>query len=116
MFQNYDLYIGDSSDYKLNTKCDGGPFQDFNNPKESQVNEYSGSDVISSVWPYGKEDWCNLEGRYLHIVANLNHLMDTYPYDEYAMSLCQIGVYGTKYVRKGEPVPVKVYVARGTVE
>ena len=25
-FQNYDLYVGDSSDYKLNTKCVGGPF------------------------------------------------------------------------------------------
>ena len=26
------------------------------------------------VWTYGKEVWCNLEGQYVHIVADLSHL------------------------------------------
>ena len=25
----------------------------------------------NNVWNYGKEVWCNLEGRYMHIVADL---------------------------------------------
>ena len=25
-FQNYEIYIGDNSDYTLNSKCAGGPF------------------------------------------------------------------------------------------
>ena len=28
----------------------------------------------SNLWNYGKEIWCNLEGRYVHIVADLSHL------------------------------------------
>ena len=24
------------------------------------------------VWPYGAENWCNLEGSYLHFVADLS--------------------------------------------
>ena len=26
------------------------------------------------IWNFGKEVWCNLEGRYMHIVADLAHL------------------------------------------
>ena len=26
------------------------------------------------AWNYGKEVWCNLEGQYTHIVADLTHL------------------------------------------
>ena len=26
-------------------------------------------------WTYGKEVWCNLEGRYTHIIADLGHLL-----------------------------------------
>ena len=25
----------------------------------------------TDMWNYGKEVWCNLEGRYMHIVADL---------------------------------------------
>ena len=46
----------------------------------------SGSDgwYVDSVtgytfWKYGKEVWCNLEGRYMHIVADLSHLLSV-PY------------------------------------
>ena len=33
-------------------------------------------------WTYGKEIWCNLQGRYTYIVADLSHLPD------YTMRLC----------------------------
>ena len=55
------------------------------------------------VFPYGGEHWCNSEGQYLHIVADLNYLMDTY--GSYTMALCSLGVYGTKYDRVGDPLP-----------
>ena len=37
-----------------------------------------------NVWNFGKEVWCNLEGRYMHIVADLAHLELEY----YEMVLC----------------------------
>ena len=66
------------------------------------------------VWPFGKEDWCNLEGQYMHMVADLNHLKDTY--DSYTMSVCSVAVYGTKYIRKGgegAQLPTKVEFVKG---
>ena len=30
---------------------------------------------METFWTYGKEVWCNLEGRYMHIVADLSHLL-----------------------------------------
>ena len=27
---------------------------------------------VGKVWPFGKENWCNLEGRYLHLVADMS--------------------------------------------
>ena len=45
------------------------------------------------VWPYGAEHWCNLEGQYLHIVADLNDLYAASL--DYEMSLCTLGVFGT---------------------
>ena len=35
------------------------------------------------AWTYGKEVWCNLEGRYMYIIADLSHLVGSY-----TMSLC----------------------------
>ena len=51
--------------------------------------------TYSDVWNYGKEIWCNLEGRYMHIISDLNHLAG----QGYSMELCSVGVMGTKYVR-----------------
>ena len=46
------------------------------------------------VWTYGIEKWCNLEGQYLHIVADLRHLVGPYK-----MSVCAVGVFGTSFIR-----------------
>ena len=44
-----------------------------------------------AIWKNGKEVWCNLEGRYMHIVADLSHLAGT----GYDMELCSVGIMGT---------------------
>ena len=46
------------------------------------------------MWNYGAEIWCNLEGQYTTIVADLTDLSGTYE-----MSICNLGVMGTEYVR-----------------
>ena len=51
---------------------------------------YDGN-TYSDVWNYGKEVWCNLEGRYMHIVADLSHLAGS----SYSMELCSVGIMGT---------------------
>ena len=59
------------------------------------------------MWAYGKEVWCNLEGRYVHIVADLKHLTGSY-----TMSLCSVGIMGASYVRD-EPLDNKIEVLQG---
>ena len=48
----------------------------------------------ASFWNYGKEIWCNKQGRYTTIVADLTQLVAPYQ-----MSLCNVAIMGTKYVR-----------------
>lgn len=64
-------------------------------------------------WNFGIELWCNQEGKYMHLVADIRHLSS--PYE---MSLCSLGIMGTKYERaemqenfevlKGETLTVRV--------
>ena len=49
---------------------------------------------VGYVWTYGKEVWCNMQGQYVHIVADLTHLIPPYK-----MSLCNIGIMGASYIR-----------------
>ena len=55
----------------------------------------------NDVWIYGIEKWCNMEGRYMFIVADLSQIKDNLP--KYKMSLCALGIMGTKYVRDTSP-------------
>ena len=58
----------------------------------------------AQVWNYGKEIWCNMEGRYMSIVADLTSLSSE---SSYEMSLCSVGILGTKYSRATTlPTPV----------
>ena len=67
------------------------------------------------VWPYGAEHWCNLEGQYLHIVADLNELIHEEP--DYLMSICTLGVFGTQYVRSGgDAVPSLIEIKQGETQ
>ena len=49
----------------------------------------------NDVWNFGKEVWCNLEGQYMHIVADLSHLAG----QDYNVELCTVGIMGTQYIR-----------------
>ena len=46
-------------------------------------------------WKYGKESWCNLEGRYTQFVFDLTDRSDS----SYEISICNFATFGTKYVR-----------------
>ena len=59
------------------------------------------------VWTYGIEVWCNLEGQYVHIVADLSHLIGSY-----TMSLCSVGIMGASLVRD-EPLPTSIEIFQG---
>ena len=74
-FQNMEIYIGnDSQDYTKNTKCEGGPFFDVEDDSNYSFDQNVGNLVLTKkVWNYGKEIWCNLEGRYTHILASQAH-------------------------------------------
>ena len=97
-FQNYEIYIGDDATYTNNPKCAGGPFMktsdDSNYSTVSYVDNTIPHDNVK-VWNYGRENWCNLQGRYTMIVADLSHLSGNYE-----MSLCNVAIMGTKYKPK----------------
>lgn len=66
----------------------------------------------NSEWRYISETWCNLQGRYTHIVKDYTSI---YPLSLfYEVSLCSVGVMGTKYVRDTAVTPT-VAVVEGQV-
>ena len=73
---------------------------------EQSIN-WLGSISLGS-WVYGFETWCNLEGQYTFIVMDLTNLSD----DTYEMSLCTVGIMGTRYVRDG-PENLEITIVRG---
>ena len=91
--QNYEVYIGNNEDYRKNQKCAGGPHMMTTDP-----NSYVEASPARThpMWKYGKELWCNLEGQYMTIVADLSHRTGTV----YEQSICSLGIMGAIYVRK----------------
>ena len=59
------------------------------------------------VWKYGVEEWCNMEGRYVFIVADLSHVKTPY-----TMSVCTIAIFGSGY-RREEPLPTSLELTEG---
>ena len=81
LFQNYSIYIGDSSDYTRNSLCVGSPFQSFTSSRSYHYSAYADQNDLDpygkgrgKVWPFGAEHWCNLEGQYMHIVSDMGRL------------------------------------------
>ena len=110
-FQNYEIYIGNSSNYNQNPKCPGGPFLRTDDDDSYVEDDFAVSNSwnglgqgVGMVWPYGAENWCNMEGSNLHIVADLSHLVAT----SFTASICTVGVFGTKYVRDGDALPTSL--------
>ena len=64
--------------------------------------------VAEDVWTFGIEKWCNMEGQYVHIIADLSHLANT----PYIMSLCSVGIMGTSFERN-EPLTDHTELAQG---
>ena len=60
----------------LGTNFDGSGWYDDAMALRNGIND-------GKAWAYGKEVWCNLEGRYMHVIADLSHLTGSY-----TMSLC----------------------------
>ena len=55
------------------------------NPKENACHGDSGGIFDTARAPvWGQEAWCNLQGQYTHIVADLSHLADK----DYEMGIC----------------------------
>ena len=95
-FQNYDIHIGDDPNHLNNPKCNkSGTFmrKDDNSNYVTVTYEHNGQSYPNQqVWKYGGEHWCNMQGRYTTIVADLSHLVGAYE-----MSLCNVAIMGTKY-------------------
>ena len=70
-FQNATLYVGnDAENATKNTPCQGSPFLDINDVKNYLDDPNTNNGSNKKPWKYGDEAWCNLEGRYLHVIAN----------------------------------------------
>ena len=50
--------------------------------------------TIDKMSNYGKEAWCNMEGRYSHFVFDLRSYIGNYE-----ISICSLAVFGTVYGR-----------------
>ena len=105
------LYIGNDPIATKNQLCPGSPFMTIDADSDGwYYDESTYGRSAGNAWTYGVEAWCNMEGRYLHIVADLSHL--TPPY---TMSLCSLGIMGSRYVRD-EPVPETLELVQGEIQ
>ena len=67
------------------------------------ANSYS-STSGGDLWNYGKEVWCNKPGQYITLEADLSSLIGAYE-----MTICQLGIFGTEYVRANSiPTQIKL--------
>lgn len=56
--QNFEIHIGESSDYRDNPKCSGGPFMRKDDP-----NSFTQAQGKPRYWKFGVELWCGMEGQ-----------------------------------------------------
>ena len=75
MLWSFDIYIGDSADYRDNQLCPGGPFL----PDGDALDNSS----------LGQELWCNLEGSYISLIRDYSDYADI----EY-ISICDFAIFG----------------------
>ena len=71
--------------------------------KSYSTGEHSAWTTIGDMWNYGVEAWCNMEGQYVTIVADLANLSGK----PYLMTICSLGIMGVEYVRQ-TPIPTTV--------
>ena len=85
----------------MNTRVEGGPYLYPDNDDTWDYFEFGNFDS----WPHGLEIFPNLEGQYLHIVADYqdapNMYYDYNLYDYYPkLTFCTVIVTGTRYIRR----------------
>ena len=88
-FGDYKIHVGDSAEDKnQNALCADGPYLNPSDPESYENND------STNPFRYGKEIWCNREGRYIFFQADMGYMM----YEQQSeMSLCSLGIMGTKY-------------------
>ena len=107
-FQNYEIYVGDNPDRNYNAKCEGGPFMKVDDIKNYTYQSWIADSPGSGYqWNHGKEVWCNKQGQYVHIVADLSSYGN-----DYTLSICALGIMGTRYIRDSQ-VPLALEVKAG---
>ena len=84
-FHDYEIWIGNSADPSECTKCAGGPHMTASSGLDSDGN-----------WRGGNEVWCNLPGKYTHILADRSAHASS-PDNE--INICALGVMGNRYTR-----------------
>ena len=57
--------------------------------------------TLNKAYRGGFEHFCNLQGQYLHIVADLSSFANDADYEQV---ICSLGVMGTRYIRDFNPV------------
>ena len=82
---SWEVFVGNDPDHLNNTKCAGGPH--LRPDYEDKFDEFKGRFVPS----FTVEAWCNLKGRYVHLVAS------NVPSE--SVTICTVGILGTRYVR-----------------
>ena len=102
------------ADYGESTKClnngsPGPPYMKLNPVDYTSYWYVEGDNVPDFLWNYGAEVYCNLEGQYVTIEADLTGL--SAPYE---MSICSLGIMGVEYTRSApfpfsSPVQVNYY-------
>lgn len=79
LLQNFEIHIGNNEDYTQNPKCAGGPFMRIDDVESYFYDQqaanlgYGNGPGTGFVWKYGLEQFCNMEGQFMHIVADLSH-------------------------------------------
>ena len=88
----WDVYIGNDSDWKKNTKCTLEPrlAADY----KDRVNNW-GDSSGEKVSDYGFVEWCNMSGKYVTFVARGVPSRKT--------SICNVGIFGNRYIREISP-------------
>ena len=97
--QNVEIYIGDDPDNYLNNQlCSGGPYLDIDDPKNYCYDPHPDNTGNLKPWVYGIEVWCNLEGRYTHIRANVAHQAG----NTFTQAICNLSIFGSRYIRRND--------------
>ena len=70
-FYNFEIYIGNDPAYSTNSKCPGGPYM---TGSAGETNYAWTTDPFKNeqAWSWGIEVWCNMQGRYVHLVADMS--------------------------------------------